>query len=177
MQGTYRFFFSLVLVGLISTRGATAAQHVVGGSQGWDESTDFASWASGQTFRVGDQLVFKYTPGLHSVVELGSESAYKNCDVSSALNSLNGGNDAVKLNKAGDRYFACGTAGHCGSGMKLKITTVAANAPSTPASSSSPSSSGSSSTSPTSAGQESRSLGSLLVLMAASLVISLVLVF
>lgn len=33
-----------------------AEQHVVGGSQGWDESTDFNSWVSGQTFKVGDQL-------------------------------------------------------------------------------------------------------------------------
>ncbi|QCE12412.1 Cupredoxin [Vigna unguiculata] len=31
-------------------------QHVVGGSQGWDASTDFKSWVSGQTFNVGDQL-------------------------------------------------------------------------------------------------------------------------
>lgn len=35
---------------------ALAEQHVVGGSQGWDESTDFNSWVSGQTFKVGDQL-------------------------------------------------------------------------------------------------------------------------
>uniref|UniRef100_A0A6N2MS24 Phytocyanin domain-containing protein n=1 Tax=Salix viminalis TaxID=40686 RepID=A0A6N2MS24_SALVM len=27
------------------------------GSQGWEESTDFSSWASGQKFKVGDQLV------------------------------------------------------------------------------------------------------------------------
>lgn len=38
------------------TRVAQAAQHVVGGSQGWDQSTDFNSWASKQTFKVGDTL-------------------------------------------------------------------------------------------------------------------------
>lgn len=37
-------------------KNAMAAQHVVGGSQGWDESADFKSWASGQTFKVGDTL-------------------------------------------------------------------------------------------------------------------------
>lgn len=48
----------LVLLLYVSwiTEEALAAQHVVGGSEGWDESTDFNAWASGQTFKVGDQL-------------------------------------------------------------------------------------------------------------------------
>ncbi|XP_054805539.1 blue copper protein isoform X2 [Prosopis cineraria] len=85
--------------------------------------------------------VFKYSSGLHSVVEFGSESDFKNCDISNPVNSMSSGNDVVKLNKAGTRYFACGTAGHCAQGMRVKITTVAGNAPSTPSSSSSSSSS------------------------------------
>ncbi|XVF57822.1 hypothetical protein PTKIN_Ptkin07bG0013400 [Pterospermum kingtungense] len=113
--------------------------HVVGGSQGWDESVDLNSWASGQTFKVGGQLVFKYSSGLHSVVELGSEAAYKNCDLGTVLDSKNTGNDIVKLNKVGSRYFACGTLGHCNQGMKMKVTTVSGNAPSTPASALTPS--------------------------------------
>lgn len=125
MQISCRFLLVFVLATILIEKEALGKQHAVGGSQGWDESTDFNSWASSQTFKVGDELVFKYTPGLHSVVELGSESSYKSCDISSALNSLNGGSDTVKLNKPGTRYFACGTSGHCGQGMKLKITTVA----------------------------------------------------
>ncbi|XP_027353052.1 mavicyanin-like [Abrus precatorius] len=117
-----------------------AEQHVVGGSQGWDESTDFNSWVSGQRFKVGDQLVFKYSSGLHSVVELGNESDYKNCGLGNAVNSMSSGNDVVKLNKPGTRYFACGTLGHCSQGMKVKIKTVSGNAPSSPSSSSSSSS-------------------------------------
>ncbi|XP_062151618.1 mavicyanin [Alnus glutinosa] len=128
-------FLVFVFVALI-TKEALAAQHAVGGSQGWDESTDFDTWAKGQTFKVGDQLVFKYASGLHSVVEVASESAYKNCDLGSALNSMNGGSNVVKLNKAGTRYFACGTLGHCNQGMKVKIKTVTGNAPSSPAPSS-----------------------------------------
>lgn len=84
--------------------------------------------------------VFKYSSGLHSVVELPNESAYKSCDLGGALDSKNTGNDVVKLSKAGTRYFACGTLGHCGQGMKVKITTVDGNAPSSPASASSSSS-------------------------------------
>ncbi|KAK6256290.1 Phytocyanin domain - like 10 [Theobroma cacao] len=135
MKGNSRIFFLLFLLALIAKQ-ASAAQHVVGGSQGWDESVDLNSWAAGQTFKVGDQLVFKYSSGLHSVVELGSETAYKNCDLGTALDSKNTGDDVVKLSKVGTRYFACGTLGHCDQGMKMKITTVAGNAPSTPASAS-----------------------------------------
>ncbi|XVE67711.1 hypothetical protein DITRI_Ditri09bG0010300 [Diplodiscus trichospermus] len=135
MKGKFRIFSLLFLLTLMA-RQAFGAQHVVGGSQGWDESVDLNSWASGQTFKVGDQLVFKYSSGLHSVVELGSETAYKNCDLGTALDTKNTGNDVVKLNKVGTRYFACGTLGHCDQGMKMKITTVAGNAPSTPASAS-----------------------------------------
>ncbi|XP_057492150.1 blue copper protein-like [Actinidia eriantha] len=116
---------------------ALAAQQVVGGSQGWEESADFNTWVSAQKFKVGDQLVFKYTSGLHSVVELGIESAYKSCDIGSSVDSLNRGNRVVKLNKPGTRYFPCGTLGHCDQGMKVKITTVAANASDSPTPSSS----------------------------------------
>ncbi|QCD96666.1 mavicyanin [Vigna unguiculata] len=132
-------FLALIIV-LITNEGM-AEQHAVGGSQGWDASTDFKSWVSGQTFNVGDQLVFKYSSGLHSVVELGSESEYKNCDVGNAVNSMSSGNDVVKLNKPGTRYFACGTLGHCGQGMKVKITTVSGTSSSSSSSSSSPTSS------------------------------------
>ena len=31
--------------------------HVVGGDLGWDASHDISSWASGKTFRVGDQIL------------------------------------------------------------------------------------------------------------------------
>ncbi|EEF50923.1 mavicyanin [Ricinus communis] len=132
----YKFFLMLFFVALFVKEGM-AAQHVVGGSQGWDESADFSSWTSSKKFKVGDQLAFKYTSGLHSVVELASESAYKNCDLGSPLDSLSTGNDVVKLSKEGTRYFACGTLGHCDQGMKVKITTETGTAPSTPDSSSS----------------------------------------
>ncbi|XP_057800729.1 mavicyanin [Salvia miltiorrhiza] len=121
-----------VVIATVFLRQALAAKHSVGGSQGWDESADFDSWASAQTFKVGDELEFKYSQ-LHSVAELPNESAFKNCDISVASNSLNDGDSKVKLTKPGTRYFACGTSGHCEQGMKVKITTVAADAsPSSP---------------------------------------------
>ncbi|KAM0033805.1 putative Blue (type 1) copper binding protein [Helianthus debilis subsp. tardiflorus] len=151
-KNTYTMLLLVGFVGMLlmlSTQGS-AEQHVVGGKQGWDESTDFDSWASGQTFKVGDTLVFKYSP-LHNVAELGSESEYKNCDVGSATNSMSDGNSVVKLTKAGTRYFACGTPGHCDQGMKVKITTVSASSDSSPTSSSSSKTPTSTSTSTSSA--------------------------
>jgi hypothetical protein len=46
----------LVLLATMITKEVLATQHVVGGSQGWDPSSDFDTWSSGQTFKVGDQL-------------------------------------------------------------------------------------------------------------------------
>lgn len=54
MNGVYTVLAVMFLV--LATQGAIATQHVVGGSQGWDESVDYGSWASGHTFKVGDQL-------------------------------------------------------------------------------------------------------------------------
>ncbi|XP_004489604.1 mavicyanin [Cicer arietinum] len=158
----------LILVATLITKEALATQHVVGGSQGWDQSTDFDSWTSGQTFKVGDQLVFKYS-SLHSVVELSNESTYKKCDISTPINTLSTGKDVVKLDKPGTRYFTCGTLGHCGQGMKVKITVVKGNGSSSPVSSLSPSSSPSTS-SPTStnAASTSQCFASLLLFVTLS---------
>ncbi|WCJ27481.1 Cupredoxin superfamily protein [Euphorbia peplus] len=142
MEQKVILMLALMCVGLMA-KETMATQHIVGGSQGWDESTDFESWASPLNFKLGDQLVFKYSSGLHSVVELKDEEAYKKCDIGGgALDSMNTGNDVVKLNKAGTRYFGCGTLGHCQQGMKVKITTTTGTGtggttPSTPQSSSS----------------------------------------
>ncbi|CAL5185652.1 unnamed protein product [Lathyrus oleraceus] len=160
----------LVLIATLITKEVLATQHVVGGNQGWDPSSDFDSWSSSQTFKVGDQLVFKYS-SMHSVVELGNESAYTKCDISTSLNSLSSGKDVVKLDKPGTRYFTCGTLGHCGQGMKVKIKIVKGNGSSS--SVSSPSSSPSSSSSSTTSGDASSAsqyFASLLLIVTISFV-------
>ncbi|KAK4417889.1 Blue copper protein [Sesamum alatum] len=173
MEVCNRFVPLLVLIlAAALSREALAAKHVVGGSQGWDESVDFDSWASGRTFKVGDELEFKYTAGLHSVVELAGESAYKSCDIGSAVDSLNGGSNTVKLSKAGTRYFACGTPGHCEQGMKVKITAVAADGSST---TTPPSSKGSDAPSTSAASAQLHFLG--FFALVASLLVSLALFF
>ncbi|KAH9609088.1 hypothetical protein KSS87_021848 [Heliosperma pusillum] len=158
MEITKTTTFSIIVLVVLIIQLASAKQHEVGGSPGWDESTDYDTWAKSQTFKVGDTLVFKYATGIHDVVELGSESEYKKCDINNAANSFNGGSNVVKLDKVGTRYFTCGTSGHCIAGMKLMVNVVAADSsppsssppspsPSSPSSSSSPSPSSSSSSS------------------------------
>lgn len=56
MEGVYRVLFVMVVLSLLKINEVLATQHVVGGSQGWDESTDYTKWASHQTFKVGDKL-------------------------------------------------------------------------------------------------------------------------
>lgn len=41
---------------LIATPAVYAAQHTVGGSSGWNPGVDYNTWASGETFNVGDTL-------------------------------------------------------------------------------------------------------------------------
>lgn len=48
--------FLVLIISALTAKEASAAQHTVGGSQGWVESADLNSWASGQTFKVGDQI-------------------------------------------------------------------------------------------------------------------------
>lgn len=54
-KNTFTILVLFTLASLIA-KEVEAGQHVVGGSQGWEQSTDFDSWASAQTFKVGDQL-------------------------------------------------------------------------------------------------------------------------
>ncbi|XP_071692071.1 chemocyanin-like [Rutidosis leptorrhynchoides] len=122
---------------------ALAVDHTVGGSGGWDTSTNFASWASGETFNVGDNLVFNFLPN-HSVLEV-SKDDYDSCTTSNPISTNALTPVTVTLTAAGSRYFICGTPGHCDQGMKVEIDTVSAasSAPpptttSTPPSSDSP---------------------------------------
>ena len=62
-MGRKNTIFLALFVALI-TNEAMAEQHVVGGTQGWDASTNFNSWVSGQTFNVGDQLGTFFTQNL-----------------------------------------------------------------------------------------------------------------
>ncbi|XP_052208349.1 uclacyanin 1-like [Diospyros lotus] len=118
---------SLAVSVAVLVDSATATSYTVGGSgRGWDSSTDLHAWASLQTFLVGDALIFNYPPN-HDVVEV-SKTDYDACRGSNPLESHTGGNTVVPLTSPSNRYFICGTMGHCSHGMKVEIHTLAASA-------------------------------------------------
>ncbi|CAN4111876.1 unnamed protein product [Withania somnifera] len=115
---------------LVASPVAFAANHVVGGSDGWTQSGDYATWAAGETFNVGDTLEFNYG-GSHAV-DVVSKDDYDNCNTANAIESHSDGKTTIKLSKAGPMYFTCSTLGHCQSGMKLAISVKDSSSPTTP---------------------------------------------
>ncbi|CAJ1948052.1 unnamed protein product [Sphenostylis stenocarpa] len=97
----------------------------VGDSSGWITQFNYDNWASGKTFRVGDNLVFKYDSS-HEVDEV-DESSYNSCSSSNTIKNYNDGNSKVALTATGKRFFLCPRTGHCAGGMKLQINVVAAS--------------------------------------------------
>ncbi|MED6176070.1 hypothetical protein PIB30_084373 [Stylosanthes scabra] len=103
---------------------AMATDHIVGGPNGgWDTSSDLQSWALSQKFSVGDNLIFKYPPS-HNVIEV-TKGDYDTCQLTKPIQTYNDGNTIIPLISPGKKYFICGTIGHCSTGMKLEIDTLA----------------------------------------------------
>ncbi|XP_027906683.1 uclacyanin-3-like [Vigna unguiculata] len=115
-----------------------AVDYDVGDTSGWASGVDYTNWVSGKTFKVGDNLVFKYDSS-HEVDEV-NENGYSSCSSSNLIKNHNDGNSKIALSSTGNRYFICPRPGHCAGGMKLQINVVAANSttPSTPSTPSSP---------------------------------------
>ncbi|KAL5231264.1 hypothetical protein ABZP36_030040 [Zizania latifolia] len=100
---------------------ASGASYGVGEPSGsWDLQTNYTAWASSINFQLGDQLVFKYSLEAHDVVEV-TKASYLSCSASSPISALRSGEDTIKLDRPGRRYFICGVPGHCDSGMKLQV--------------------------------------------------------
>ncbi|WOL07935.1 ubiquitin carboxyl-terminal hydrolase 13 [Canna indica] len=105
---------------------AMAADIVVGGDyNGWRPDVDYNSWADGMDFRVGDKLVFNYTPDDHNVIQVG-RAEYETCVAPKGAKVLRAGHDIVSLNTSGKKWFLCGKSNHCSRGQKLAITVIPA---------------------------------------------------
>ncbi|KAE8787188.1 Blue copper protein [Hordeum vulgare] len=117
-----------LLVALGCAAAASAATFTVGDGQGWTTGADYATWASGKTFSVGDKLVFNYASQAHTVTEV-TKSEYDAC--SSNANGENSG-ATTKTLKAGANYYICTIGTHCAAGMKLAVT-AGDSSPGTPA--------------------------------------------
>ncbi|KAI3694448.1 hypothetical protein L1987_77413 [Smallanthus sonchifolius] len=66
-------------------------------------------------------VAFIYPPGEHNVIEVDKE-AFDNCIVPPAAKVLTSGQDNIKLDAPGTRWFICGIGQHCKEhGMKIQI--------------------------------------------------------
>ena len=138
MAVTRTIFLAMAVMAILST--ASAAIYNVGEPGGaWDLSTNYGTWASSRNFKADDQIVFKYSPQAHDVLEV-SKADYDSCSTASPITTLNSGNDVVTLTASGTRYFICGFPGHCAGGMKVKIDVMSGSS-SSPAPASGPSAS------------------------------------
>ncbi|XP_010247016.1 PREDICTED: uclacyanin 1 [Nelumbo nucifera] len=108
---------------------AVGADLKVGGSSGWDTTTDLQTWAASQSFFVGDSLIFTYS-SIHDVLEV-TKADYDSCSSSNPIKSYNDGNTTIQLSSPVKRYFICGKTGHCDQGMKLEVNVLASSTPPT----------------------------------------------
>ncbi|CAK9133574.1 unnamed protein product [Ilex paraguariensis] len=125
-----------LLLLLLAAPAVYAVQHTVGGSTGWNTGYNYVTWAAGQSFAVGDTLLFTYGP-THSL-DLVGQSDYTNCATGNALSTYSGGSNIITLNTTGTVYFLCPTPGHCGQGMKLAVTVGSGPSTSPPGTTNSP---------------------------------------
>ncbi|VAH53860.1 unnamed protein product [Triticum turgidum subsp. durum] len=139
MAAMRTILLAVAVMAILNT--ASAAIYNVGEPGGaWDLSTNYGTWASSRNFHPSDQIVFKYSPQAHDVLEV-SKADYDSCNTASPIATLNSGNDVVSLTTTGTRYFLCGFPGHCAGGMKVKIDVVPSSSSSSPAPASGPSAS------------------------------------
>ncbi|KAL7591707.1 hypothetical protein Lser_V15G33089 [Lactuca serriola] len=130
--------FMAIMVASMQLHG-TAAQtrHVVGDALGWTilsgGAAAYTTWASLQTFTVGDVLVFNFTNGDHDVAEV-SAAAYGPCTATNPISLVTTGPASLTLTTAGTHYYICTFASHCQLGQKLTINVSADASTTTPAS-------------------------------------------
>ncbi|KAM6547564.1 hypothetical protein CsatB_019240 [Cannabis sativa] len=121
--GVKNVIVMVAVIGSVFFRcNVSAANITVGGSSGWDLTSDLQAWTAETPFHVGDSLVFSYS-GAHDVIEV-QEQDYESCNVSHPIKTYNDGETVVPLNQQGTRYFVCGRQGHCLMGQKLQVNVL-----------------------------------------------------
>ncbi|XP_057422754.1 mavicyanin-like [Lotus japonicus] len=112
---------ALTLLSSFLLSSVMAKVYTVGDQEEWSSQTNYALWAEGYNFSLGDVLVFKYLKGQHNVYEV-QENTFRSCDASSGvLAKYESGEDHVVLNEVKRYWFICNIAGHCLGGMRFGI--------------------------------------------------------
>ncbi|KAG4188606.1 hypothetical protein ERO13_A08G176800v2 [Gossypium hirsutum] len=117
-------FFIIAIVTVFAIPSSLATEFVVGDEKGWSLDFDYQAWAAGKEFRVGDKLVFRYTPGVHNVVRV-SGVEFQRCEAVNNTDPLTTGNDVITLLTPGRKWYICSLPRHCAAhNMKLNITVL-----------------------------------------------------
>ncbi|RVW12144.1 hypothetical protein VitviT2T_020375 [Vitis vinifera] len=115
---------ALAVFAIVLPAVAMATEFTVGDDQGWTINFDYEAWAKDKVFRVGDELVFKYTAGRHNVFKVNG-TVFTNCTIPPPNEALTTGNDVITLATPGRKWYICGVNDHCANyGQKLAITVL-----------------------------------------------------
>ncbi|KAM0059132.1 putative Phytocyanin domain, cupredoxin [Helianthus debilis subsp. tardiflorus] len=114
------------LVVILSIGSCSGYTFHVGGKDGWvlDPRESYNHWAERNRFQVNDSLVFKYKKGLDSVLVV-NEEAYRNCNKTNPVETLNDENPIFKCKRSGPFFFISGHEQKCHNGQKLIIVVMA----------------------------------------------------
>ncbi|XP_055962067.1 blue copper protein 1b-like [Mercurialis annua] len=133
----------VLLIMIIFPVKTSATDYIVGDDKGWTIFYNYTNWVKDKNFYIGDAIecmlttytlngvVFKYTAGYHNVAKV-NETAFRNCDNSSAGPILYTGNDRIVYGTPGNVWYICGLAKNCEGGQKLAITIQPTPPPSPP---------------------------------------------
>ncbi|KAF7154173.1 hypothetical protein RHSIM_Rhsim01G0067100 [Rhododendron simsii] len=132
---TLSIFVATILIALHQTTVAAQELHVVGDSLGWivppGGPIAYATWASLQTFHVGDILMFNFTTGEQDVAMVTKE-AYDTCNSTNPILLKTTGPVNITLTSAGLHYFIGTMDKHCFFGQKLTVDVTGASGPTPP---------------------------------------------
>ncbi|RZC76175.1 hypothetical protein C5167_000294 [Papaver somniferum] len=132
------FFMALAVLCVASS---TAEVYKVGDDKGWTTLSpipDYQKWSSTKDFKVGDSIVFEYSPEMHNVVQV-NYTDYKNCNAASPIRTFTSGKDTIPIKRKGHFWYICGIPGHCAMGQKVDIRVVPHVTQTPPSTTSSPS--------------------------------------
>ncbi|BBH03244.1 uclacyanin 1 [Prunus dulcis] len=100
-----------------------ATDYVVGDDKGWTINFDYQAWAQGKSFYVGDNLVFNYPKGAHTVLKVNG-TGFQQCAAPLDSVPLTSGKDVINLATPGRKWYICGVAQHCELGNQKLLITV-----------------------------------------------------
>ncbi|RZC91210.1 hypothetical protein C5167_027274 [Papaver somniferum] len=123
-------FFMVLAVLYVSS--SMAEVYKVGDYSGWTNQNmpDYKKWSASKDFKVGDSIVFEYSPQNHSVVQVSYED-YKKCNSSSPMKTFISGKDTIPIKRKVHLFFICGVSDNCGKGQKVDIRVVTGDTPAT----------------------------------------------